>query len=225
MESELFVEHFKTWEDKDVVGEAQGNIRDEHGHFNYCRDRDVLGDRLDDISGDVSSELKAIAIWGGPTILKPVLMAYNDFKCADAIMSAIKGPVSDEQLAYLHTLQFAKLIAANRASLIASKQLKKVDVTQQERRNAALHRYKDRSFFLRHPPKRVHDVISKRLGGYQECDDRKRSKAQKTLKDIASLKWDKKLGLFVSDNQFLNESSILSDVNDIYKTVCDQCAE
>lgn len=212
----------KLWENRHINKESQQAC--EEGCFpKYFHSLDLMGDTLDEYSDSVASELKAIALWGGKCHHKAALMAYNDFKIADALLSAMKQggehsyPMTTRD--YSNVIQFAKLVSSNRSSLIRTGEVVDIPVTEQERQDYAVKCYKNKRFFLKHPPKKAMTNILKRIGPDIENPDSSRisrEKVQKTRDDIEDyVKWDSNMGAFKSSNQSLS-SNIVADLTDVY---------
>lgn len=129
------------------------------------REYDFLGDGMDECSDDLCSELKSIALWGGYTQFKSVLLAYNDIRCSEALIASLPTfmtTASDKKNTNDHTLQLANLIARNRFGLMALEiSGREFAVTQDERLQQAIKRYKsggvekNTNAILRYPPKKV----------------------------------------------------------------------
>ena len=218
MDTQLHAEHCKLWESRALQKELEYNC-DEGCFPRYKELRDVMGDHMDEYSDTVATELKSLALWGGDSHYQPALMAYNDYKFADAVLGGIK---LDNHLItghdYTHTLQFAHLIAVNRQTLVHTKQLKRIDVTESDRQETALECYKNRSFFLKHPPKKALTAIMKRLELTDSIEGNKRQRIGATRDKLETkVQWDEFNNKFVTRCEWLGATHILDDLTDIYK--------
>jgi len=225
MEEQMHAQNVKLWESRRVIRESTYSCDD--GSFpKYSDTIDLMGDTLDEYGDCVATELKSIALWGGRCHHKAALMAYNDYKCADAILGAIKHGVATPYPMgardYSNIIEFAKLISSNRESLIRIGDVTDVPVTETERQDYAIRCYKNKRFFLKHPPKKAMTAILKRLNtdDLQLCDFVKRNKMDKARDDIEDyVTWDETDQKFKTSMQWLETSSIVSDLTDTYKNV------
>ena len=142
------VKYIQNWANTELQKESACNF-DEGVFPHHSLSVDVMGDTMDEYSSTISTELKAIALWGGEDWYKSVLMSYNDYKCADSIITAIKGPNAfSGPRDYDNVLHFAQLIAKNRDTLVQTGQIKSIAITEKDRRDLALKAYKNKKFFF-----------------------------------------------------------------------------
>ena len=148
-------EHLRLW----LGSQSTTQHNDLKSNFGtFCMEKDLQGDNLDEYSDGLATELKGIGLWGGHHQFKSVMMAYNDYKCADTLVEHMMNDVG-----YMSTeckttaiMSFARLIAANRSSLIAAEGLTNIPVTESERKNNAITVYKkDPGRFMQYPPNKI----------------------------------------------------------------------
>ena len=77
-------EHLRLW----IGSKSTTQHNDLKSNFGtFCMEKDLQGDNLDEYSDGLATELKGIGLWGGHHQFKSVMMAYNDYKCADTLVA------------------------------------------------------------------------------------------------------------------------------------------
>ena len=166
-------EHLRLW----IGSKSTTQHNDLKSNFGtFCMEKDLQGDNLDEYSDGLATELKGIGLWGGHHQFKSVMMAYNDYKCADTLVAHVMNDVGyvSTECKTTATMSFARLIAANRSSLIAAEGLTNIPVTESERKTNAITAYRDDPRrFMQYPPNKI---FAKLYAASDETDTSKRMK-------------------------------------------------